>query len=40
MNNCKHFDLDNAGNSICKLGGTCDTSEKCTLKETRTKENF
>lgn len=33
MNNCKHFDFDNAGNGICRLGGTCDMPEHCSLRE-------
>ena len=31
--NCKHFDYDNSGNRICKLGGMCDASETCRSKE-------
>lgn len=31
--NCKHFDLDNSGNRICKLGGLCDNPETCRSKE-------
>lgn len=27
--NCKHFDFDNFGNSICKLGGTCENPNTC-----------
>lgn len=31
--NCKHFDFDNSGNRICKLGGLCDSPESCRSKE-------
>ena len=36
--NCKHFDLDNSGNRICKLGGKCDTPDTCRSKEPADKE--
>lgn len=38
MNNCKHFDLDNSGNSLCKLGGMCDNPDTCLSKEPAVKE--
>lgn len=31
--NCKHFDIDNNGKRICKLGGLCEQPETCKSKE-------
>lgn len=35
--NCKHFDFDNTGKRICKLGGLCETPETCPSKEEENK---
>jgi len=38
MNACKYFDLDSRGESICRLGGTCDFPERCTNKVVEEKD--